>query len=134
MDRKEYKRRYNKLWAKRNPDKIYAAHRRWLLKNREKMRRYFREYQKLLYKRNPKKYQEAVKNWYKKNYSALRAHSLIAKAVKRGTIIKKLCEICDDPRVHAHHWAYKTLEDIYDITWLCPVHHKEAHRLMKLNS
>ena len=45
--------------------------------------------------------------------------------VKRGKIIKGVCEICGSPNVEAHHDDYtKPLE----IKWLCKLHHKDYHK------
>jgi len=46
-------------------------------------------------------------------------------AVAAGKLIKKNCEVCDDPNVEAHHSDYgKPLE----VNWLCIGHHKRVHR------
>lgn len=55
-----------------------------------------------------------------------RARNIVRNRIYRGTLTRKPCEKCGLPNAHAHHDDYsKPLE----IRWLCPVHHKEAHRV-----
>lgn len=52
------------------------------------------------------------------------AYQKVRKAIKAGRLIKKACEICGDPKSHAHHEDYsKPLE----VKWLCALCHKQAH-------
>jgi hypothetical protein len=45
--------------------------------------------------------------------------------VKRGTLVKKSCEVCGDDKSEIHHPDYdKPLE----VIWLCRKHHLEAHK------
>jgi hypothetical protein len=46
-------------------------------------------------------------------------------AIKKGIIIRGLCEVCGCDGAEGHHFDYsKPL----DVMWLCPVHHKDMHR------
>ena len=46
-------------------------------------------------------------------------------AIKTGRIVRLPCEACGEENTHGHHEDYtKPL----DVIWLCPIHHKEAHR------
>lgn len=46
-------------------------------------------------------------------------------AINRGALLREPCLFCDTLPVHAHHHDYtKPL----DVTWLCPRHHKLAHK------
>lgn len=65
-----------------------------------------------------------------------KANGAIEKAVAKGTLIPKPCEVCgESPRrsdgarmVHAHHDDYsKPLE----VRWLCQKHHHEWHKTNK---
>lgn len=47
-----------------------------------------------------------------------------AKAIRRGDLVRKPCEVCGDHKVHAHHPDYNTP---LDVMWLCPKHHSEWH-------
>jgi hypothetical protein len=44
-------------------------------------------------------------------------------ALKRGVLYKKPCEICGE-KAHGHHDDYWRP---FDVRWLCPKHHREAH-------
>ena len=58
--------------------------------------------------------------WKRKNPEKYRAHVILNNALKRGEIIKELCEVCGEIYVHGHHDDYsKPL----DVNWLCPIHH-----------
>jgi len=48
----------------------------------------------------------------------------LGKAVKRGDVIKKPCELCGETKAQGHHEDYsKPL----DVTWLCVRHHNDRH-------
>jgi hypothetical protein len=65
-----------------------------------------------------------------------RAQGMVEKAIKKGVLIRKPCEVCgefqtaSDGRslIHAHHADYnKPL----DVMWLCQKHHHEWHKTNK---
>jgi hypothetical protein len=53
------------------------------------------------------------------------ARAKVKDALRSGKLIKHPCKVCGTERVHAHHpdWT-KPL----DVVWLCPPHHKQAHK------
>lgn len=52
------------------------------------------------------------------------ARRILHVAIKSGKLSRKPCEICGEPKSHAHHDDYsKPL----DVVWLCLQHHKERH-------
>lgn len=56
-----------------------------------------------------------------------KAHHAVNNAVRSGRVKKQTCETCGSQRTRAHHEDYsKPL----DVRWLCPKHHKAAHREM----
>lgn len=55
----------------------------------------------------------------------VRARAMVRERICRGTWKRMPCEICGDQKSHAHHDDYSTP---LDVRWLCPKHHKEAHR------
>lgn len=64
-----------------------------------------------------------------------RAHNMVEKAVARGLLQRKPCEVCGAdgrmadgrPEVQAHHDDYaRPLE----VRWLCQKHHHEAHKAL----
>lgn len=63
--------------------------------------------------------------WAARNTHKRKAHLLVQRAVQRGIIERKQCEVCGDERAQAHHDDYtKPLE----VRWLCTTHHGEHHR------
>lgn len=53
-----------------------------------------------------------------------RVRTIVTKAIARGRLIRKPCEICGAEKADAHHDDYnKPLE----VRWLCPSHHREWH-------
>lgn len=53
------------------------------------------------------------------------ARNAVAHALRVGLIARQPCFICGDPNTHGHHASYDLP---LTVTWLCPKHHKEAHR------
>ena len=47
------------------------------------------------------------------------------RAMQRGTLVKKPCELCGNPKSTMHHEDYAKR---YDVRWLCRPHHREADR------
>jgi hypothetical protein len=65
-----------------------------------------------------------VKRWRAANPEKERAQSAVARAIKGGHITRKPCEVCGDPKSHAHHDDYsKPLE----VRFLCALHHRRWH-------
>jgi hypothetical protein len=67
---------------------------------------------------------------YEKKYpQKKKAHFAVKDAIIRGVLQRLPCEICGNPKAHAHHDDYsKPLE----VRWLCPQHHVEHHRPRKV--
>ncbi len=76
-------------------------------------------------------WRKAHKAWEERNKHKKYAHGCVAKALKSGKLTRQPCEICNEPRVQAHHDDYsKPL----DVKWLCIKHHAERHvELNRLN-
>ena len=56
------------------------------------------------------------------------SHSAVARALKKGSLIKQACCMCNSIMSIAHHDDYsKPL----DVMWLCSVHHKSRHVYLK---
>ena len=61
--------------------------------------------------------------WKLRNREKCRVHDAVAKAIARGELARKPCEVCGG-RAHAHHEDYgRPLE----VRWLCPWHHARQH-------
>jgi hypothetical protein len=61
----------------------------------------------------------------KKNKQKVSAGNVLRMAIYDGRVKRLPCEICGNPKTHGHHEDYskKLL-----VKWLCPKHHKEAHK------
>lgn len=81
------------------------------------------------YQRSPEgraKTEAAKEQWRKRNAEKVRAHSAVARAIRRGDLIRPdACEVEGCARKpQAHHADYsKPLE----VDWLCTQHHHERH-------
>lgn len=62
-------------------------------------------------------------NWVKKNPKKVKVWHLVRKALSKGKLIKKPCEICGCEHVQGHHHNY---DKPLDVTWLCTKHHGET--------
>lgn len=75
--------------------------------------------------RNRPKLRIKAKRYYKRIRKSDRINvpETLRRAVRRGLVIKKPCEVCGDFRSQGHHDDYtKPLE----VRWLCPKHHHQA--------
>lgn len=62
---------------------------------------------------------------YHKNKEKYDVHQAVRVAVRLGILIRESCEICNEPKVEAHHDDYsKPLQ----VRWLCRSHHRKLHR------
>lgn len=66
----------------------------------------------------------AKKRWAVANAVRRQAHNKFNAAVRDGRLTPEPCFICGD-KAQAHHPDY---DRPLDVTWLCPEHHKAAHR------
>lgn len=132
-----------------NPDFFYKSiasycRNHWKAKvrrNRKKNVEHYREYDsarnmrpdriemRAKYQKTPqgKKNLSAAKSrWDKRNVLKKAAHIMVNNAVRDGRLIKIPCEICGSTkRIHGHHEDYSKP---FDVKWLCPKHHTEAHK------
>jgi hypothetical protein len=67
----------------------------------------------------------AHENYIANNRKRRQAHIDVGNAIKYGRISKLPCFVCGD-KAHAHHPDY---DRPLDVVWLCPQHHKEAHKV-----
>ncbi len=66
----------------------------------------------------------AQRNWNNTHREARRAHALVRRAVRDGTLKRGRCVECGAFTVEAHHADYaKPLE----VLWLCRRHHRALH-------
>lgn len=65
-----------------------------------------------------------VKAWRGEANAGQTAHNAVARALRSGKLARQPCEVCGNPKTHAHHDDYlKPLE----VRWLCTPHHKAWH-------
>jgi len=95
-------------------------------KNIEKVRAYDRERGKL--PERAKIAQEISAAWRKADSRRFRAHNAVARAIKKGLLVRCPCVRCGEQKSLAHHEDYdKPLE----IMWLCQPCHKQRHKELK---
>lgn len=92
-------------------------------KNRDERKRQVASYRKTASGKQVSK--RATTKWKALNPKKYIAHVAVNMAVERGIIKVEKCK-CGASKVHAHHSDY---DRVFDIQWLCPQCHKDAHRL-----
>ena len=94
--------------------------------NLEKIRAYDRDRGKT--PKRVKLSKEVTKAWRKEDARRVRAHNAVARAIRKGSLIRCPCERCENPKSVAHHEDYdKPLE----VMWLCDPCHKQRHKELK---
>jgi len=69
---------------------------------------------------------EYTRQWRKNNPEKWKAICAVNNAIRNGKLIKRPCEVCDDPESKGHHDDYnKPLK----VRWLCQAHHSEHHAI-----
>lgn len=80
---------------------------------------------------SPEKRRIYRKRWKTKNHHKHMAHKAVAKAIKRGTLIKpSACEDCGDTtsQIEGAHTDYSKR---FDVRWLCTSCHKIFDGMLK---
>lgn len=67
----------------------------------------------------------ATRKWVVSNALRRKAQNIVANALKYGRLTPQPCFICGE-HAQAHHPDY---DRPLSVTWLCPKHHKEAHKI-----
>jgi hypothetical protein len=82
-------------------------------------------------KADPDRDRAYKKKWNEKNREKYLAQKVVENAVLADKLSAKPCEVCGSENlIHAHHDDYsKPME----VMWLCPTHHKQRHRELKLD-
>jgi hypothetical protein len=76
-------------------------------------------------KNNRAKLNKISSEWGKRNRVKTRAQASARRAIKKGILKKKCCEVCSNKKVEAHHPNYN---EPLKVVWLCRQHHAEVHR------
>jgi len=72
---------------------------------------------------------EVNRAWRAEDARRARAHGAVAKAIRKGLLVRCPCVRCGEKKSLAHHEDYdKPLE----VMWLCQPCHKQRHKEMKL--
>jgi ribosomal protein S27AE len=92
-------------------------------KNIEKIRAYDRERGK-----NPERVKattEISNLWRKEDSRRTRAHNMVARAVRDGSLLRNPCVRCGEKKSLAHHEDY---DRPLEVMWLCQPCHKQRHK------
>jgi len=71
---------------------------------------------------------ELRRKYYQASKHKVKAHGIVAKAIKNGELIRQACGVCGNEKVHAHHEDY---DKPLDVVWLCHKHHMKLHATLK---
>ena len=93
--------------------------------NIEKVREYDRKRSNLPHRVQLRK--DIGKRWEKNHPDRKKAQQILRKAVMNGFIKKQLCWVCGE-KAEAHHPDYSSP---LDVVWLCVIHHRQTHALVK---
>ena len=74
--------------------------------------------------RSQKKVKKSYLQYRIDNTYMIKAHTAFNKAVQRGYIKRKPCEVCGKKNAWGHHENYRYP---YNVIWLCPLHHRQLH-------
>lgn len=97
------------------------------IENLEKVRAYDRNRAK-----NPERSKSASEisaRWRKEDSRRMRCHNAVARAVRKGTLVRLACERCRSSKAYAHHESY---DHPLVIVWLCQPCHKQRHKEMAI--
>lgn len=101
--------------------------------DREKRLEYSRSYWRS--EEGREKREASKRSWRERNREKMRAHSAVARALRKGTLVRPLdCEGCGGNytgKLEAHHDDYsKPL----DVKWLCDECHKKRHIELRMEA
>jgi hypothetical protein len=65
------------------------------------------------------------KIWRNLDKRRVKCHNAVARAVKKGILVKLPCERCQDTKSVAHHEDY---DKPLDVMWLCQICHTQRHK------
>ena len=64
------------------------------------------------------------KRWASANREKLKAHALVRQALRRGSLTRGRCEVCQSFRTEGHHDQY---DQPMVVRWFCRRHHQQLH-------
>lgn len=65
------------------------------------------------------------------NQSKIDARNAVGLAVRRGSLKKQSCSVCENPKVEAHHYKGYKKGNWLDIIWFCNKHHNQEHERLR---
>lgn len=68
---------------------------------------------------------EITRAWRAADKRRQKAHSMVANAIKNGSLVRELCCRCGSEKSLAHHEDY---DKPLDVMWLCQACHKQRHK------
>ena len=71
---------------------------------------------------------EINKAWRAEDSRRVVAHSAVARAIRKGTLVRQPCVRCNEPKSLAHHEDY---DYPLVVMWLCNPCHKQRHKELK---
>ena len=71
----------------------------------------------------------AVRKWKRLHPMAARAHAIVRRALRDGTLVRGPCEECGGKGEHGHHDDYGLP---LEVRWFCRKHHAAHHTKIKL--
>ena len=120
------------MWNKyslKNKEKRSKSYSEWYKKNKERKIKQTKKYKKT--ERGKLSTKRASINARLKYPEKYQARQEVLKALRKGTLIKKPCEVCGKLKVQAHHEDYsKPL----DVKWLCEDHHPKKTKQGRSNT
>ncbi len=109
-----------KKYSKTENGILVEKKRRFNIKRRE----WHREYARNKRVKSPELIKEYQDRWHSKYPKRKYASTVVQRALKKGILKRKPCEICGKKKVEGHHDDYtKPL----NVRWLCKLHHMEVH-------
>lgn len=109
-------------------EKLRATALKSMNKNIDKCRERCRLYKKT--DRGRKINEKHVKAWHAANRYKSNAQQKLRRAVKAGKIKKESCGRCRSTiNIHGHHEDYSRP---LNVVWLCPIHHRERHKELRI--
>jgi ribosomal protein S27AE len=71
---------------------------------------------------------EIVRAWRAEDSRRTLAHSIVAKAIRKGTLVRQPCVRCAEAKSLAHHEDY---DHPLVVMWLCQACHKQRHKELR---
>ena len=96
-----------------------SCHNKMTIESKKRKPEFYRKYMQEYNKTHISPYRISHPNYRKAQY-------LVAKAIKKGSLIRLPCEKCGKLKSYGHHPFYRYYEPL-KVIWLCAEHHKEAH-------